>query len=83
MGVIRMQLGHRKCCLDVSGNVFLCVKWCGAIVSSPHHSTNGDYVGDSLVLGAMDHLFCQKKLNRGWQEPNISEHLISLMAYKD
>ena len=63
-----MQLGHRKCCLDVSGNVFFVSSGC-AIVSSPLHSTNGDYVGDSSVWVQ-------------WQEPNISEHLISLQTYK-
>ena len=60
--------------------MFFFVSSGGAIVSSPHHSTTGDYVGDSLVLGAMRHLFCQKKTYRGWQEPNISEHLISQPA---
>ena len=75
-----MQLGHRKCCLDVSGNVFFVSSGC-AIVSSPLHSTNGDYVGDSSVWVQWITSFARKTY-RGWQEPNISEHLISLQTYK-
>lgn len=66
---VNIELGEWFACSSGTGNavltflaMFFFVSSGGAIVSSPHHSTNGDYVGDSLVLGAMDHLFCQKKL---------------------